>query len=134
MKRDNLRPPWGAWGRIFPALLIVLLLVGCDQAGGTETTIAPDAAMHRADAARTGVFRTEGLAEYSAIKWQFEAGEWFFGAPAVLGDAIYAASYDGNVYALDRETGAERWRFATDQPIIAAVSYTHLNPRPCKRP
>ena len=45
MKRDNLRPPWGAWGRIFPALLIVLLLVGCDQAGGPETNIAPETAM-----------------------------------------------------------------------------------------
>ena len=29
MKCDNLRPQWGAWGRILPALLIALLLAGC---------------------------------------------------------------------------------------------------------
>ena len=106
--------PWGLLG-----LLLALLLAGCRDGGQPEAT-ASDAAMHRANPARTGVFETEGLAEYSAIKWQFPAEDWVFAAPAVLGDSVYAVSYDGNVYALDRETGAERWRFKTGQPIIAA--------------
>ena len=67
MKCDNLRPQRGAWGKMIAALVIVLLLAGCGEAGGAETTIAPDAAMHRADAARTGVFHTEGLAEYLSL-------------------------------------------------------------------
>ena len=102
MINDTLRPRRGLWGRLIPALLIglVLVLAGCGGAEGRPEIAAPDAAMHRANAARTGVFATEGLAEYSAIKWQFAAEEWIFAAPAVLGDAVYAASYDGHVYAL----------------------------------
>ncbi|HOU40483.1 MAG TPA: PQQ-binding-like beta-propeller repeat protein [Promineifilum sp.] len=100
-------------------LLLALLLTACRNSGQPEA-IVNGAAMHRANPARTGVFQTEGLAKYSDIKWQFQAEDWVFGAPAVLGDAVYTVSYDGNVYALDRETGAERWRFETEQPIIAA--------------
>jgi len=45
-----------------------------------------------------------------------------YGTPAVTADAVYFGGYDGNVYALDRAQGSLRWRFATDGPIIAAVT------------
>lgn len=34
-------------------------------------------------------------------------------SPAVVGDTVYTGDWAGVVYALDRETGAERWRFQT---------------------
>ncbi|MDO8860449.1 PQQ-binding-like beta-propeller repeat protein [Haliea sp. E1-2-M8] len=49
------------------------------------------------------------------LKWAFA----FPGAlrarsqPAIAGGALYVGSQDGTVYALDRETGCIRWRFAT---------------------
>ena len=33
--------------------------------------------------------------------------------PAVVGDTLYTGDWSGVVYALDRETGEERWRFQT---------------------
>ncbi|MEQ8801495.1 outer membrane protein assembly factor BamB family protein [Haliea sp.] len=49
------------------------------------------------------------------LKWAFA----FPGAlrarsqPAIAGGALFVGSQDGTVYALDRETGCIRWRFAT---------------------
>lgn len=103
--------------------LLVILLSACQQGGKATPEAAPaDAAMHRADPARTGVYRTEGLAEYTNIKWQFAADDWVFGAPAILGGRAYFTSYDGNVYAVDSKTGVEVWRFETGGTIIAAAA------------
>lgn len=45
---------------------------------------------------------------------------WFHGTddvvtatPAVVGDTVYVGDWAGVMYALDRETGGERWRFET---------------------
>ena len=113
------------WSR--PALaLIVLLLVALAMAGCRQDDPAPEAAgnaaMHRANPARTGVYPTEGPAAYESIKWQFDAADWIFGAPAVWDDAVFFTSYDGNAYAVDRETGAERWRFESGAEIIASAA------------
>ena len=110
--------------RVGPVLLLlaVLVIAGCNGRGGAEATIAANATMHRANPARTGVYDTAGLDKYNRIKWQFEGEDWFFATPAVLGDAVFAASYGGNFYALDRQTGSERWRFETDEPIISSPS------------
>ena len=35
--------------------------------------------------------------------------------PAVVGDTVYTGDWAGVVYALDRETGEERWRFQTTE-------------------
>jgi len=44
-----------------------------------------------------------------------------YAAPVVDGGTLYFGAYDGNVYALDTETGAELWRFETSDPIIGAL-------------
>ena len=51
--------------------------------------------------------------------WKFEEGtNWYWGEAVVTDDSVYAASLDGNLYALDRATGALRWTFATQGPIV----------------
>src|SRR5690606_22799270 len=105
---------------IATALLIVLTAACGRGTADTGIEAASVVAMHRADAARTGRYQTEGPVEYQSIKWQFEADDWVFGAPAVVGDSVYFAGYDGDAYAVDRETGAEKWRFESGDVIIAA--------------
>lgn len=108
---------------VFLALLLgMALLAACDQIGvGVESTDAPAAvAMFRSNPQRTGVYDSAPLERYETTKWQFQAEDWIFGAPAVVGDTVIAVSYDSNVYALDRETGAETWRFKTGGSILAS--------------
>ena len=45
------------------------------------------------------------------LRWQFEAGSGITGTPAVIGDKVVIASWDGKVYSLDRLTGKAGWVF-----------------------
>jgi len=45
------------------------------------------------------------------IRWEFEAGSGITGTPAVIGDRVIAASWDGRIYVLNRLTGKLLWSF-----------------------
>lgn len=47
------------------------------------------------------------------IVWHFHTGGRVFGSPAIEGTTVYIGSTDGNVYALDRASGALRWKAVT---------------------
>lgn len=50
------------------------------------------------------------------VKWRYETehregyGAPIYSRPLLLGDAVYLAAMDGKLYAVDRETGAHRWK------------------------
>jgi polyvinyl alcohol dehydrogenase (cytochrome) len=46
-------------------------------------------------------------------KWDFRISAAVSSTPAVTEDTVYTSSWNGRVYALDRETGAELWSFDT---------------------
>lgn len=57
-----------------------------------------------------------------AVKWKLKLQEstepaYAFNNPVVIGDTIYFGSTDGNVYALDIESGYMRWVFKTKGAI-----------------
>jgi len=45
-----------------------------------------------------------------------------YGAPALTDDLVLFASYDGRLYAFDRESGRLEWDFAVDDGIICSVA------------
>lgn len=45
--------------------------------------------------------------------WGHEGWDYYTSSPAVVGDLVIFGSGDGNVYAFDARSGAERWRAAT---------------------
>jgi outer membrane protein assembly factor BamB len=47
--------------------------------------------------------------------WSFEAGGVFVSTAIIAGDNIIVGSLDRNIYALDKSTGAEKWRHAGDK-------------------
>jgi len=48
-------------------------------------------------------------------QWFFNTDDVVTAAPAVVGDAVYTGDWSGVVYAIDRTSGEERWRFQADE-------------------
>jgi outer membrane protein assembly factor BamB len=52
--------------------------------------------------------------------WFFPTGDAVTATPTVVGGTVYVGSWDGWFYALDRRTGALRWKFQLDpQPAVS---------------
>lgn len=47
------------------------------------------------------------------VSWTFETGGKIRTTPVLAGDLVYVGSRDGNVYAVDTDSGDEVWRFET---------------------
>lgn len=45
-----------------------------------------------------------------------------YGQPAIAGDVVLVGSFDGYLYALDRETGAMAWSYLVGEPIVGGVT------------
>jgi PQQ-dependent dehydrogenase (methanol/ethanol family) len=61
------------------------------------------------------------------IKWNFDLyqGSWAAGVLATAGGVVFASSKDGNLIALNAETGAELWHYQTGAEINSSpISYS----------
>jgi outer membrane protein assembly factor BamB len=56
--------------------------------------------------------------------WSFKAGA-IESSPLEIGGVLYFGSWDHNVYALDARRRKLRWKFRTDDQVIAAPAYAH---------
>jgi outer membrane protein assembly factor BamB len=62
--------------------------------------------------------------------WTFPTGqeepeidlEAIYTTPPIIGDTVYLGGYSGDVYALSLDNGGEKWRFDTDDNIIAGLA------------
>ena len=72
-----------------------------------------DSAMFRGDIQHTGIYKAAGVPKLIGIKWKFHTGGRVISSPAVVNGVIYVGSTDGNLYALDANSGAEKWKFKT---------------------
>ena len=88
----------------------LLLLSGC-----TELEAKPKAAMFRANLQRTGVYKTKGVHQLTELKWKFKTKGGFSPSSPVIADGVaYFGSWDGNLYAVNIETGQQKWEFKTN--------------------
>jgi outer membrane protein assembly factor BamB len=53
------------------------------------------------------------------LMWSFTTGSNVYPSPVVTDGMVFIPSYDGNLYALDEYSGAQRWVFYTSAPIYA---------------
>jgi outer membrane protein assembly factor BamB len=83
-----------------------------------------DAPMFRGNPQHSGVYDAAGVAKFSKVKWMFHTAGMVIGSPAVVGGVVYVGSTDGNLYAVDAESGAQRWKFDAKSrvPSSPAVS------------
>ena len=75
--------------------------------------------MFRGDPAHTGVYPGKSPREFHHVKWKFATGNRVISSPVIEGGAIYFGSDDGNVYAVDAESGEQIWKRTTGGPVAA---------------
>src|ERR1044071_5616702 len=85
-------------------ILVVLLL--------TVSPTMAQATFH-GDAAPTGVYPPAGPPQLTGTKWTFKTDGPIIGSPAIAEGVVYIGSTDGNVYAVDQESGNQKWKFKT---------------------
>ena len=80
---------------------------------------------HRANLQRTGVFYGQGIASRPRVQWRVKPGGRITACPLVFRDKAYVATDEGFLYALDPDTGSEKWRFkmADGPPYREGKSY-----------
>ncbi len=70
-------------------------------------------ATHRGNLQRTGVLYGKSIVRVPQERWQFTTEGAIRGQPIVYRGVAYIFSEDGNLYAIDSQSGTEKWRFKT---------------------
>ncbi len=109
-------------------LAITVALLLCLTSGVSRAQ-----SMFRGDAAHSGVYAGSAPRQFHRIKWKFPTGDRIVSSPVWSNGVIYFGGDDGNIYAVDAESGRQLWKQATGGPVpstpavvdgtIYAVSY-----------
>ena len=92
-----------------------MLLPWCAHAAAADWT-----ALHGSNPAGTGVAGDEQVKLPLKESWTFQTGGRVRSSGAIVGDIVYIGSADGNVYALDAQTGEKRWAFRTGAEVYSS--------------
>ena len=90
----------------FTVALLALLASGVCQAQS----------MFRGNPAHTGVYAGPAPRQFHRIKWKFPTGDRIVSSPVWSDGVVYFGGDDGNIYAVDAETGRQIWKQATGGP------------------
>jgi len=61
--------------------------------------------------------------EPGEAEWTFETGGAVYASPTIMDATVYIGSGDGNLYALDAETGEEQWSFEAAGDGVRSSAY-----------
>jgi len=81
--------------------------------------------MFRGNLEHTGVYASAPLEQFGKIKWKFQTGGRVISSPAVANGMVYFGSTDGNLYALDLQSGAQKWKFPTEVRVTSSPAVDH---------
>jgi glucose dehydrogenase len=76
--------------------------------------------MFRGDAPHSGSYSGPVLRQFHCVRWKFATGDRIVSSPVIDNKKIYFGSDDGNVYAVDAETGRQIWKCATKGPVSSS--------------
>lgn len=80
---------------------------------------APVQPMFRGGPNHTGVQAGNAPRTFHRVRWTFPTGGCVVSSPVLLDGVIYFGSNDGNVYAVDADSGRQLWSHATGGPVAA---------------
>jgi eukaryotic-like serine/threonine-protein kinase len=95
------------------ARFLCLVLIIC------RSSICHGQSMFRGDATHSGTYAGSGPHQFHHIKWKFPTGDRVVSSPVWHDKVLYFGSDDGNVYAVDSQTGRQVWKRATAGPVPA---------------
>jgi outer membrane protein assembly factor BamB len=87
-------------------------------AGGPPPFV--DVPMYRMDPTHQGVQPGPGPVGQPMLAWSVKAGAGISTSPVLGGGTLFIGSDDGNLYALDARTGADRWHLGLGAPAASA--------------
>jgi outer membrane protein assembly factor BamB len=122
MSRLNPFPPL-ARQTVSTAILCAL----CNSLFATDQKAAPGpspVATFRNGLDHSGVYADWGSGVYGGVLWCKQTEGAVRSSPTIVDSLVLIGSSDGNLYALDANTGSEKWRFRADSAVAstAAVS------------
>ena len=72
--------------------------------------------MFRGDPAHSGATKEAAPRQFHRVKWKFPTGDRIMSSPVWENKVLYFGSDDGNIYAVDSETGRQIWKRTTGGP------------------
>jgi len=93
------------------------VLRACVLLGFCLPSFSQDAPMFRGSPQHSGVYEGDGPTTFTKVKWKFHTAGMVIGSPVVVHAVVYVGSTDGNLYAIDSESGKLQWKFAVKSRI-----------------
>jgi outer membrane protein assembly factor BamB len=81
---------------------------------------AQDAPMFRGDLSHSGIYAGTGIPKLKGVKWTFHTRGEVISSPSIAAGVVYIGSNDGNLYAIDQNTGSQKWAFSTGARITSS--------------
>src|SRR6478672_1733206 len=81
------------------------------------TTTADAQSMFRANPAHSGIYSGPAPRQFHRVKWKFATGDRVVSSPVFANNVIYFGGDDGNIYAVNADTGAQQWKYPTGAPV-----------------
>jgi eukaryotic-like serine/threonine-protein kinase len=79
-----------------------------------------DATTFRGNLTHSGAYDAAGVQKVAQLKWKFTTMGMVISSPAVAQGVVYVGSTDGNLYAVDLETGVQKWKFETKVRVTSS--------------
>jgi outer membrane protein assembly factor BamB len=73
--------------------------------------------MFRGDPAHSGTCAGQAPRQVHRVKWKFPTGDRIISSPVWENKVLYFGGDDGNIYAVDSETGRQLWKRTTGGPV-----------------
>jgi outer membrane protein assembly factor BamB len=98
--------------RTFFIPFLAVLSVGAGETGYAQS-------MFRGDLAHSGRYPGPAPRKFHHVKWEFPTGGRVVSSPVIQDKTIYFGSNDGNIYAVDADSGRQIWKRSTKGPVAS---------------
>src|SRR6188472_1979342 len=92
-------------------VFFVVLVPASEPSAVSGAQVSDSWPQFRGNARLTGIAASDVPANLS-LKWTYEGGESFESSPAIAGGVVYAAAGNGDILAIDLQTGKLKWKHA----------------------